>query len=47
MNRTITFNELRKIKDSLPTGSMHRIADELSLSVETVRISHVGRYDSA
>ena len=30
MNRTITFNELRKIKDSLPTGSMHRIADELA-----------------
>ena len=37
MNRTITFNELRKIKDSLPTGSMHRIADELNLSVDTVR----------
>lgn len=37
MNRTITFNELRKIKDSLPSGSMHRIADELGLSVDTVR----------
>lgn len=37
MNRTITFNELRKIKDSLPSGSMHRIADELDMSVETVR----------
>lgn len=37
MNRTITFNELRKIKDSLPSGSMHRIADELNLDVETVR----------
>ena len=37
MNRTITFNELRKIKDSLPRGSMHRIADELNMSVETVR----------
>ncbi len=35
--KTITFNELRKIKDSLPTGSMHRIADELNMSVETVR----------
>ena len=23
--RTITFNELRKIKDSLPSGCMHRI----------------------
>ncbi len=30
--RTITFNELRKIKDSLPSGSMHRIADELGLT---------------
>ena len=37
MNRTITFNELRKINDSLPSGSMHRIADELGMSVETVR----------
>ena len=35
--KTITFNELRRIKDSLPTGSMHRIADELNYSVETVR----------
>ena len=35
--KTITFNELRKIKDSLPDGSMHRIADELGMSVETVR----------
>ena len=35
--RTITFNELRKIKDSLPTGSIHRIADELGMSVETIR----------
>ena len=36
--RTITFNELRKIKDSLPSGSMHRIADELGLNVDTVRV---------
>jgi hypothetical protein len=35
--RTITFNELRRIKDSLPDGSMHRIADELNMSVDTVR----------
>lgn len=35
--RTITFNELRKIKDALPTGSIHRIADELGLDVDTVR----------
>lgn len=33
----ITFNELRKIKDSLPDGAIHRMADELGLSVETVR----------
>ena len=37
MGKTITFNELRKIKDSLPDGSIHRIADELGLDVETVR----------
>ena len=37
MTKTITFNELRKIKDSLPDGSTQRIADELGLSVETVR----------
>ena len=35
--RTITFNELRRIKDSLPSGSMHRIADVLNMTVETVR----------
>lgn len=35
--RTITFNELRRIKDSLPSGSMHRIADEFNMTVETVR----------
>lgn len=35
--KKISFNELRKIKDSLPTGSMHRIADELDLHVDTVR----------
>lgn len=35
--QTITFNELRRIKDALPDGSMHQIADELNLDVETVR----------
>jgi hypothetical protein len=34
---TITFNELRRIKDSLPSGSIRKIADELNLPVETVR----------
>ena len=33
----ITFNELRRIKDRLPSGSSQRIADELGLDVETVR----------
>jgi hypothetical protein len=33
----ITFNELRKIKDSLPHGSMKTIADKLNLSEDTVR----------
>lgn len=36
-SKTISFNELRRIKDALPDGSMHRIAKELSLDVETVR----------
>ena len=35
--KTITFNELREIKNSLPEGSIHRIADELGLEVDTVR----------
>lgn len=34
---TLTFNELRKIKDSLPDGSMQSIANELGVTVETVR----------
>ena len=34
---TITFNQLRKIKDSLPDGSIQTIAEELNLDVETVR----------
>ena len=37
MPKTITFNELRRIKDSLPDGSMHKIADTLNLTVQTVR----------
>jgi len=35
--KTITFNQLRKIKDNLPDGSIRTIADELNLDVETVR----------
>ncbi|RPH34543.1 MAG: DNA-binding protein [Bacteroidales bacterium] len=37
MTKLITFNELRRIKDNLPTGSMQHIADKLNVNVETVR----------
>lgn len=37
MSKRITFNELRKIKDMLPDGSMQRIANELGINAETVR----------
>ena len=33
----ITFNELRRIKDSLPHGSMKTIADRLDINEDTVR----------
>ena len=33
----ITFNELRRIKDKLPSGSSQRIADELNIDVNVVR----------
>ena len=35
--RIITFNKLREIKNQLPEGSIHVIADKLNLSVQTVR----------
>ncbi len=37
MSKTITFNELRSIKDRLPSGSIKRIAEQLNISEETVR----------
>ena len=37
MAKTLTFNELRKIKDQLPSGSMRQIAEKLNLDEETVR----------
>lgn len=37
MTKTISFNELRRIKDSLPSGSMHQIADKLNVTDQTVR----------
>jgi predicted transcriptional regulator len=33
----ITFDELRKIKHQLPTGSVSRIAAELNIDEQTVR----------
>lgn len=40
----ITFNELRRIKDKLPSGSSQRIADELGINVDTVRNYFGGRH---
>ncbi|MBP8851088.1 MAG: DNA-binding protein [Breznakibacter sp.] len=34
---TITFNQLRKIKDSLPAGSMQHIAAKLNMNPDDVR----------
>ncbi|MFO8235219.1 MAG: DNA-binding protein [Bacteroidales bacterium] len=34
---TITFNELRKIKDSLPHGGIKKIAERLNMNEDTVR----------
>lgn len=44
MAKTITFNELRALKDRLPDGTMHRIAEELGLELETVR-NYFGGYN--
>ncbi len=37
MERKITFNELRKIKDSLPDGSIKKLAQEFEVTEDTVR----------
>jgi hypothetical protein len=37
MTNKITFNELRKIKDSLPDGTIRQLAKEFEVEVETVR----------
>ena len=34
---TLTFNDLRKIKDQLPHGAIRRIANNLNMNEETVR----------
>ncbi len=33
----ITFNELRRIKDRLPSGSLQRIADDKGIELEVVQ----------
>ena len=43
MVKTMTFNELRKIKDNLPSGSISKIAEKMDLSEETVRNYFGGR----
>ena len=37
MTKILTFNELRKIKDQLPSGSIRQIAEKLNINEETVR----------
>ena len=37
MTKTISFNDLRRIKDSLPDGATTRIADALNTTPQTVR----------
>lgn len=44
MARTISFNELRELKDKLPDGSIHQIAAELDMKPETVR-NYFGGYN--
>jgi hypothetical protein len=34
---TLTFNELRKLKNQLPHGAIKKIADRLEMNEETVR----------
>ncbi|MFI3324454.1 MAG: DNA-binding protein [Rikenellaceae bacterium] len=43
----ITFNELRRIKDRLPSGSLQSIADEQGIDIETVRNYFGGNTKSA
>lgn len=44
MARTISFNELRELKDKLPDGSIRQIATELDMKPETVR-NYFGGYN--
>ena len=37
MNIKMTFNDLRKIKDNLPNGSVKLLSKEFDMSEETIR----------
>lgn len=37
MTKKITFKELRRIKDSLPDGSVQQLAEEFNIEAQTVR----------
>lgn len=37
MSKTITFNELRRLKNSLPDGAISQIADKLNTTPQTIR----------
>ena len=37
MPKTIPFKELRRIKDSVTEGSIHKIADQLNMTDQSVR----------
>ncbi|MBR3566518.1 MAG: DNA-binding protein [Paludibacteraceae bacterium] len=37
MSLTVTYNRLRAVKDSLPSGSMDKIAAELGITADAVR----------
>ena len=41
-----TFNKLRQVKDSLPSGSMERIAKELNMDADAVRNYFGGKAES-
>ncbi|MBF6597421.1 MAG: DNA-binding protein [Fermentimonas sp.] len=44
MARTISFNDLRELKDKLPDGSIRQIATQLDMKPETVR-NYFGGYN--
>ncbi|GHT68523.1 hypothetical protein FACS189452_08340 [Bacteroidia bacterium] len=43
----ISFNELRRIKDALPEGSTHKMAELLNTSVDNVRNYFGGNHATA